>query len=237
MNIAVNKNKDENTVSAIIVAAGTSSRMHGIDKQLLEIGNMPVLARAVFAFQKSSAINEIIIVTRKDILNEVNEFIKKYNFTKVKSVVLGGNTRQESVFNGIRECTCEYIAIHDGARPFVSQDIISDTVNMAFENTCAAAALSARDTIKVVDENNEVIKTIDRSTVRLMQTPQVFEKNAYIKAMNSVENSKDFTDDCMLMEKAGYKVYTVESSPLNIKITTKEDIIIANAIAGSEESV
>lgn len=237
MNIAVNKNKDENTVSAIIVAAGTSSRMHGIDKQLLDIGGMPVIARAVFAFQKSDLVSEIIIVTRKEIIDEIKNLTIKYNLNKVKSIVVGGSTRQESVFNGIRECSCDYIAIHDGARPFVSQKVIKETIEEAFEKGCVAAAVTAKDTVKIADSDNLITKTVNRDTVRLMQTPQVFNLKLYMNAMNTVENSKDFTDDCMLMEKAGYKVYTVESSSLNIKITTRDDIILGNAIVGGDEDV
>ncbi len=237
MNIAVNKNSNEKSVSAIIVAAGTSSRMHGIDKQLLEIGGMPVIARAVSAFQNADLVNEIVIVTREDIIEAVKELAVKYNFTKVKSVVVGGSTRQESVFNGIKECSCDFIAIHDGARPFTSQEVIRKTIEKAFQKGCAAAAITAKDTVKIADSNNLITQTVNRDTVRLMQTPQVFNLNAYINAMNTVPNSKDFTDDCMLMEKAGYEVYTVESSPLNIKITTREDIVIANGIVGSGENV
>ena len=238
MNTAVNQNKIEKKVSAIIVAAGTSSRMHGIDKQLLDIGGKPVIARAVFAFEKSEIINEIVIVTREDIIKNINGLVSKYGFTKVKAVVKGGDTRQKSVFNGIAVCSenSEYIAIHDGARPFVTQDIIRNTVNAAIKYGAASAAITAKDTIKIADKNNKIIKTVDRNTVRLMQTPQVFKKEEYINAMNTVPNSELFTDDCQLLENYGKPVYVVESSPLNIKITTREDIIFAESILRSEEN-
>ncbi len=235
MNIAVNCNKIERRVSAIIVAAGTSSRMHGIDKQLLEIGGMPVIARAVSAFDKSEIISEVVIVTREDLIDKISLLTEKYNFNKVKAVVKGGDTRQISVFNGIAACSddAEFIAVHDGARPFVTQDVIRNTVSAAFKSGAAAAAVTANDTVKIADENNKIINTVDRDTVRLMQTPQVFEKNAYISAMNNVPDSEKFTDDCMLMEKAGKSVLTVPSSPLNIKITTREDIVFAEAVLRS----
>lgn len=235
MNTAVNNNENIKKVSAVIVAAGSSSRMHGIDKQLLNIGGMPVIARAVFAFEKSEIISEIVIVTREDIIGEITDLTAKYGFKKVKAVVKGGNTRQESVFNGIAVCSdkSEYIAIHDGARPFVTQNIIKNTVDAAIKFGAASAAVTAKDTIKIADENNRIIKTVDRDTVRLMQTPQVFEKKTYLSAMKSVPNSEMFTDDCMLLEKLGKPVFTVESSPLNIKITTREDIIFAEAVLRS----
>lgn len=239
MNNAVANNINEKNVSAIIVAAGTSSRMQGIDKQLLDIGGMPVIARAVFAFQKSDVIKEIIIVTREEVIDDYKIIAERFEFSKVKAVVKGGNTRQESVFNGISACSenAEYIAIHDGARPFVSQEVIKETVEKAICFGAAAAAITAKDTIKIVNDKNFIAETVDRNTVRQMQTPQVFEKNAYLNAMKTVSNSKNFTDDCMLMESAGVPVFTVESSPFNIKITTPEDIVFAEAIIRREKMI
>lgn len=235
MNTAVKNNHTEKKVSAIIVAAGTSSRMHGIDKQLLDIGEMPVIARAVSAFEKAEIISEIVIVTREDIIESINALVLKYGFKKVKAVIKGGNTRQESVFNGIDVCSedSEYIAIHDGARPFVTQDIIKNTVNAAMKFGAASAGVTAKDTVKIADENNKIIKTVDRDFVRLMQTPQVFEKETYVTAVKTVQNSEMFTDDCQILEKFGKPVFTVESSPLNIKITTREDIVFAEAVLRS----
>lgn len=238
MNTAVKNNKTEKKVSAIIVAAGTSSRMHGIDKQLLDVGGIPVIARAVSAFEKSDIIREIVIVTREDLISDIKMLNEQYGFKKVKSVVKGGNTRQLSVYNGINACSadCEYIAIHDGARPFVTQEIIRNTVNSAIKFGAASACVTAKDTIKIADENNKIIKTVDRDTVRLMQTPQVFEKNAYISAMKTVPKSELFTDDCQLLENFGKSVFAVEASPFNIKITTREDIAFAEAILRSVEN-
>lgn len=238
MNTAVKKSDDIKKVSAVIVAAGSSSRMHGIDKQLLDIGGMPVIARAVSAFQKSEFISEIVIVTREDLIGKINDLVSKYGFNKVTAVVNGADTRQKSVFNGISATseTCEYVAIHDGARPFVTQDIIKNTVDAAIKYGAASAAQTAKDTVKIAEDNGKIVKTVNRDTVRLMQTPQVFEKNVYLSAMKSVPNSEMFTDDCILMEKFGKPVYCVESSPLNLKITTREDIILAEAIIRSSEN-
>lgn len=238
MNTAVKNNDNMKNVCAVIVAAGTSSRMHGIDKQLLDIGGMPVIARAVSAFQKSEIISEIVIVTREDLISKINGIVSEYGFSKVKAVVVGADTRQKSVFNGISQSSvnCEYIAIHDGARPFVTQEIIRNTVAAAVKYGAASAAQTVKDTVKATDETGRIIKTVDRDTLRLMQTPQVFLKESYIAAMKTVEDSEKFTDDCMLMEKFGKPVYAVDSSPLNIKITTREDIVLAQAIVRSGEN-
>lgn len=238
MNTAVKKSDDIKKVSAVIVAAGSSSRMYGIDKQLLDIGGMPVIARAVSAFQRSEIISEIVIVTREDLIGKINDLVSKYGFNKVTAVVNGADTRQKSVFNGILATseTCEYVAIHDGARPFVMQDIIKNTVDAAIKYGAASAAQTAKDTVKIAEDNGKIVKTVDRDTVRLMQTPQVFEKKTYLSAMKSVPNSEMFTDDCVLMEKFGKPVYCVESSPLNLKITTREDIVFAEAIIRSGEN-
>lgn len=238
MNTAVKNSDNMKKVSAVIVAAGSSSRMHGIDKQLLDIGGMPVIARAVSAFEKADIISEIVIVTREDLIENINNLVLKYGFEKVTAVVKGADTRQKSVFNGISATSgdCEFVAIHDGARPFVTDKIISDVCNAAFLYNAAAAAVTAVDTIKLVNEKNEIINTVDRKFVRQMQTPQVFGKSAYLNAMKNVPDSENFTDDCMLMEKAGVTVKTVECSSRNIKITTREDIILAEAILRSSEN-
>ncbi len=239
MNTAANKNDNTIKVSAVIVAAGSSSRMRGIDKQLLDIGGMPCIARAVSAFEQSESINEIVIVTREDLICKVNEFVLQYGFKKVKAVVKGADSRQKSVFNGISASSndCKYIAVHDGARPFVTQDVIKHTVETAVKFGASSAALTAKDTVKIADEDGKIIKTVDRNAVRLMQTPQVFAKDTYIKAMQTVPGSEKFTDDCMLMEKFGKPVFAVQGSPFNIKITTPEDIIFADAILRSGEIV
>lgn len=238
MNTAVKNNDNMKNVCAVIVAAGTSSRMHGIDKQLLDIGGMPVIARAVSAFQKSEIISEIVIVTRENLIPIIKKMVYEYGFSKVKAVVKGADTRQKSVFNGISQSSenCEYIAIHDGARPFVTQEIIKNTVEAAVRYGAASAAQTVKDTVKTTDETGKIIKTVDRDTLRLMQTPQVFLKEAYVTAMNTVADSEKFTDDCMLLEKFGKPVYAVNSSQLNIKITTREDIIFAQAILRSGEN-
>lgn len=216
-------------VSAIIVSAGNSSRMGGINKQFLNICGMPVIAHSIKAFQDCNLINEIVIVTRENDIDEVNEVVKDYSFSKVVAVVVGGETRQLSVLNGIKAVSnnAEYIAIHDGARPLVTQKVVVDTLNCAIEFNAATTGVKVIDTIKIVDENENIIDTLDRAFLRAVQTPQIFNKSLYLNAVGNVPNSKDFTDDCKLIEAYGHKVKIVDGDYENIKITTPSDIEIA----------
>ena len=221
--------KDNIFVSAVIVSAGNSTRMGGINKQFLEINDIPVIAHTINAFDNLDVINEIVVVTRECDINDVVSLIEKYNFKKVSSVVPGGETRQLSVYNGVINTSdsADYVAIHDGARPLVSDKVIVNTLNNAFEYDAAATGVKVKDTVKVVDDNDNIIDTPDRSYMRFIKTPQIFKKSLYIDAVNSVENSKNFTDDCMLIEAYGKKVKFVDGDYENIKITTPEDVELA----------
>ena len=220
-----------NTVTAVIVAAGSSTRMEGIDKQLALIDGVPVIARTALAFQNSPIIDHIVIVTREDLIEPFEELVKEYDLSKVVSVTKGGHTRAQSVIKGINQCPkADFIAIHDGARPFVSGEAIEKTVKAAFQYGAAALAQPARDTVKTVDKDNFVVSTIDRNAVRLMQTPQVFRKSLYLEALLACDDPDSFTDDCMLMENEGYKVKIVDSDSFNMKITLKEDLEMAEAV-------
>lgn len=224
-------------VSAVIVSAGNSSRMGGINKQFFNICGMPVIAHSIKAFQDCNLINEIVIVTRENDIDEVNEVVKDYSFSKVVAVVVGGETRQLSVLNGIKAVSndAEYIAIHDGARPLVTQKVIVDTLNCAIEFNAATTGVKVIDTIKIVDENENIIDTPDRAFLRAVQTPQIFNKSLYLNAVGNVPNSKDFTDDCKLIEAFGHKVKIVDGDYENIKITTPSDIEIATYYLSKKE--
>ena len=221
--------KENIYVSAVIVSAGNSTRMGGINKQFLEINNMPVIAHTIKAFDHLDAINEIVVVTRECDIADVVSLIEKYNFKKVSTVVSGGETRQLSVYNGVINTShsADYVAIHDGARPLVSDSVIINTLNNAFEFDAAATGVKVKDTVKVVDVNDNIVDTPDRTYMRFIQTPQIFKKSLYIDAVNTVENSKNFTDDCMLLEAYGKKVKFVDGDYENIKITTPEDVELA----------
>lgn len=216
--------------SAVIVCAGNSTRMGGANKQFLTIDGVSVIERSVSAFQKCNLIDEIIIVTREQDISEMKRLLSMYS--KVKAFTVGGNTRQLSVINGINACSPKalYIAIHDGARPLVTQNAITVALHAAYSCGAAAVGVRVKDTVKLVDGDDNIVSTPDREYLRFVQTPQIFSKDLYLDALKSVENSEKFTDDCMLIEAYGHAVKIVEGSYSNIKITTAEDIITAEML-------
>ncbi len=223
--------KENIVVSAVIVSAGNSTRMGGGNKQFLELDGSPVIAHSISAFQKNSLIDEIIVVTRESDIDVVANIINIYDFNKVKKIVAGGETRQLSVYNGIISTShdADLVVIHDGARPLVSEQIINKTIVNAVEYGAAATGVKVKDTVKVVDDSDNIIATPDRTYMRFIQTPQVFNKKLYLNAVNSVKNSRDFTDDCMLIEAYGKTVKYVDGNYENIKITTPEDVELAES--------
>lgn len=229
--------KSKPFVSVAIVAAGNATRMGGIDKQFLKIGGLPVLLRTVRTFANSPYIDEIIIATKEENIPAVFSMLQEYEVPKIKDIVRGGKTRAESVAAAIARISPEaaYIAIHDGARPLVTEQVLKDTLQAAFLHKAAATGVRVKDTIKVVGEDGKILSTPDRSTLWAVHTPQIFEAKAYKSALETVPNSADFTDDCKLMEEAGVPVYMVEGSYENIKITTPEDTILAEAILKGRE--
>lgn len=226
-------------VTAVIVAAGNSTRMGGVNKQFLLIDGVPVLIRTLLAFSQSDMIDEIIVAAREEDIPKMFVMIKEYKVLKVTDIVKGGKTRQESVFNAIRRSSplSEYFAIHDGARPLVTEEIIEDTVREAFLTGAAATGVRVKDTVKVVNENGFITATPDRNYLWAVHTPQVFERRLYLSAIDNVLNSEMFTDDCKLLEEYGAEVKMVEGSYENIKITTPEDTDIAQAILYRREQL
>ena len=221
--------KENIYVSAVIVSAGNSTRMGGINKQFLEIDNIPVIAHTINVFEKTDSIREIIVVTRESDISDVKNLVDEYGFSKVSCVVAGGETRQLSVYNGVinTSSNTDFIAIHDGARPLVTERVITDTLEQAVKYDAAATGVKVKDTVKQVNDNNDIVATPDRSYLRFIQTPQIFSKSLYLDAVDSVENSKNFTDDCMLIESYGQTVKFVDGDYENIKITTPEDVELA----------
>ena len=223
--------KDNMFVSAVIVSAGNSTRMGGVNKQFLELDGAPVIVNTITAFQKSKIIDEIVIVTRESDIYDMIKLIEEYEFYKISNVVAGGETRQLSVYKGVTSTSNEadLVAVHDGARPLVTVDLIDKTIKAAAEYGAAATGVKVKDTVKTVDENDNIIDTPDRAYMRFIHTPQVFNKKLYLDAVNTVENSKDFTDDCMLIEAYGKTVKFVDGDYENIKITTPEDVALAES--------
>jgi len=220
-------------VTAIVVAAGRSERMgSGASKQFIPLCGIPLFARTLSAFEASSHISEVVIVARAEDIVSVADIVKEFGFDKVIRVVRGGQTRQQSAAMGFEAAgKTDYIAIHDGARPLVTPGCIDRVVDAAFEFKAAAAAVKLRDTVKQADEDGNVVATPDRSFLWAVQTPQVFEAELYRSALEMAKSAgEDYTDDCQLIETAGGIVRLVESEYTNIKITTPDDVIIAEAI-------
>lgn len=217
---------------AVIAAAGTSSRM-GEDKLLLPLGEEPVLVHALRPFQEERQIAEIVVVTRQDLIVPVAQMCKDCGLDKVTKVVAGGKTRTESVRLGILELTSdpELIAVHDGARPFVTGDIIRRTVAAAQSYGAAAPAVPLTDTIKELDGDGLAARTVDRETLRAVQTPQIFQEGLIRAALQkALEDGADLTDDCAAVERLGMKVMLTAGSGENIKLTTPADLLTAQAI-------
>lgn len=229
------KEKDSYFNSAIIVAAGTGKRMNSDKtKQLMEICQMPIIARTVRQFEKCPHINEIILVCRKDEFAEIGEIIKKYKFKKITHVISGGQTRQQSVLNGLSvvDKQSEFVSIHDGARCLVTPEMISEVCKAAYRFGGATACCCAKDTIKICDKGGFIAgESIDRNVIRHAQTPQIFRTDIYrAAAFSAKEEGFDATDDNSLVTRIGFKVFLCDTGHENIKITTPEDIRIAEGI-------
>lgn len=223
--------------TAIVLAAGQGKRMKSkVQKQFLMLQGRPLLYYSLACFQESSEIDEIIIVAGKESIDYCkNEIVKLYDFTKVKDVVEGGKERYDSVYAGLTACSADtdYVFIHDGARPFVTEEIIRRTKEGVLVYGACIAAVPSKDTVKIVNDNGIVGSTPKRSSVWSVQTPQAFSylliKEAHDLARK--ETMCDITDDAMVVER--YKntaVYVVEGAYENIKITTPEDILVAEKI-------
>lgn len=221
--------------TAAIIAAGGSSRRMGFDKLTAEIGGEAVIAKTVRAFESSEIIDEIVIVCPNDRIELFETLVKQNDFTKLKAIVAGGETRQKSVFNGVNAVSkdIDILCIHDGARPLVSQRVIADSVFTCAEYGAATAAVKVKDTIKQA-ENSIIEKTIPRDSLYQIQTPQVFKKELYLKAYHNAK--EDYSDDCQLLESIGQRVAISEGDYKNIKLTTSEDMIIAKAFLECEEA-
>ncbi len=218
--------------TAIILAAGNGTRMKADkSKLLLEINGKTVIERTVATFSKIADIDDIIVVVRESDIPLYEKVLDKYNVT----YCIGGDTRQGSVSNAVDTIDdADLLVIHDGARPLVSEDEISKTLRCAQKYGAAAIGVRVKDTIKVVDSDNKIIDTPERSSLVAIQTPQIFDFKKYVSSMNlAKKQGKDFTDDCKLLENAGESVYVVDGEYTNIKITTPEDIPVAESILNS----
>lgn len=215
----------------VVVAAGSSQRM-GQDKMLLELEGRPVLAHTLLALEGSQRVDEVVVVTREDLVGTVATLCRELGLNKVKTVVRGGATRVESARLGTLEVSQEakLIGIHDGARPFVSSQVMERVVDKAHQTGAAAPAIPVQDTIKVA-VNGVVEHTPDRATLFAVQTPQVFDADLIRGALaKALQDSAPITDDCSAVERLGMPVSLVEGDRSNIKLTTPADLAVARVI-------
>lgn len=218
--------------SAVIVAAGSSRRMQGVDKICVELGGSPVILRSIAAFEASPFIDEIIVVTREELIPIVGRLCADFGMKKVRCVVKGGDNRVESVQRGLMHISrdAELAAIHDGARPLVTPEVIARTVTLAAETGAAIPAVPVKDTIKrAVD--GVICATPQRSELFAAQTPQIFKADVLKAALTkAMEEQLEITDDASAVELLGMSVSIAEGDECNIKITTQADLILAEAI-------
>ena len=223
-------------VSAIVLAGGSGSRMKSDKaKQFIEIDGKPLIYYALKVFE-ASIVDEIILVTRQQDINTMREeVIKKYSFNKVRKIVAGGKERYDSVENGLRACDKRnsIIMIHDGARPFVTNAMILSSISEVRRCKACTVGVPVKDTIKVVDEEGYGVETPDRSSLYQIQTPQTFDRRLLEEAYSRLrsDENKNITDDTMIVEKyMDQRVKIIEGSYENIKVTTPEDMKIAEAL-------
>ena len=218
--------------SAIIAAAGSGTRLQAEKpKQFLEIAGKPLIFHTLDRFENCPSIDEIILVLSSNEIENFKKLAERFNLKKLEKIVAGGKTRAESVFKGLRAVDekCQTVAVHDGARPLVSIEEISCTIEKAKELGAACLTAKVTDTIKKI-EGGKIIATIDREKLRRALTPQCFQIEILRRALANADLSEAVTDECFLVEKLGYKIAFVDGSARNIKITTREDFILAESL-------
>ncbi len=219
---------------AVIVAAGRSSRMGGgISKQFLPLLGIPAIIWTLRAFDDARSIEQVVLVCRAEESEKMRDCVGRYEIRKVAAVVPGGNSRQESVFAGVRALPpgTGYVAVHDGARPLVMPEEIDACVRDAFRTGASALAVPLKNTVKRADSLGWVCSTPSRDGLWTVQTPQTFELSLYRKALAAAQaEEKDYTDDCQLIERLGAPVHLCRGNYENLKLTTSEDLALAEAI-------
>ena len=229
--------------SAVIVAAGSATRMQGTDKIMAELGGEPVIRRTIRAFEENPFISEIVIVTREDLLTPIAQLCEDAAFTKTRAILLGGATRLESVRAGVDNLSqkAKLVAVHDGARPLVSQKLITEAVLGAARYGAAAPAIPVKDTVKRA-QSGFVTQTPPRDELFAVQTPQTFDVDLLRAALqDAAEKNAAITDDCSAVERLGMRVYLTKGEERNLKITTPPDLKLAESflqrIPGGEETM
>jgi len=223
------KTGSEQKIGAVIVAAGSSQRMGGADKVLALLGEKPVLARVIDVFQGCNLIDQIVVVLSEQNLERGQQLVAEQGWSKVTNVCVGGDWRQDSVVAGLKRLSnCNWVVIHDGARPLLTEDLIYRGLTEAKETGAAAAAVPVTDTIKLAGDDRLVQQTPPRPNLWAVQTPQVFRFDIIAEAYRQAK--AEVTDDASLVEQLGYRVKLYMGSYDNIKITTPDDLVLAEVL-------
>ncbi len=224
---------NENAVPVIIVAAGSSSRMGGINKMFTLLSGIPVIARTMLSFEKSNYVSEIVVVTKEESIADVLRLKDEYMISKLNVVTVGGEDRLSSVLNGLDVLADDTkgVMIHDGARPLVSEILIEKMAKASVQYDCAVCGVPVKDTLK---ETGDFVKTLNRSKLVAVQTPQSVNYSKYKELLNSIQDKSSFTDDASVMESAGFNTEIIEGEESNIKITTPFDIKLAELLLKEE---
>lgn len=232
------KKKAAPFITAVIAAGGSSARMGGENKLLSEIAGLPVLVHTLRAFDQNPDISEIVISAKEEHLLTYAGLARDFGIQKITQVVAGGADRCESVYKGVMAADPQaaFVLVHDGARPMVSQEVIGRVIDALRKgNNCAAAAVGVKDTIRIVDPDTGEIRLLDRSHIRAMQTPQGADRQLLAAALkNCMEHKIAVTDDIAALETIGVKPVLVEGAYQNIKITTREDLLVAEGFLSEE---
>ncbi len=216
-------------VTAIIVAAGASRRMNGVNKIFTPVQGKPLISYSVAAFEASPIVDSIVLVLHADAVKQGEAMKRKFGWGKVTAIIAGGERRQDSVKNGLAKVrSSRWVIVHDGARPCVGSEMIARGLAAAKETGAAIAGVPAKDTVKQVNSELTVDRTLNRSDLWLVQTPQVFRRDVIMQAYEGANT--DVTDDATLVEQTGVKVKVFEGSDLNIKVTTMGDLVTVEAI-------
>jgi len=223
------RSDEQQKVGAVIVAAGESRRMGGVDKVFAPLGGKPVLARVVDVFQRCNSVDQIVIILNKQKLKSGQQLVAEQDWFKITDVCPGGERRQDSVLSGLNRLShCSWVVIHDGARPLVTEELIGGGLEAAKETGAAIAAVPVTDTIKVAEDDQFVRETPPRQNLWVVQTPQVFRFDIIVEAYRQAKG--EVTDDATLVERLGYRVKLYMGSYDNIKVTTPEDLALAEVL-------
>jgi 2-C-methyl-D-erythritol 4-phosphate cytidylyltransferase len=227
-------------VAAVVPAGGSGTRMGAdVPKQFLLLGGVPMLLHSLRVFDRAPSVDTVILVVPRDERRRaLTDVIERYGVKKVQKVIAGGETRQQSVYNGLKETDpdVEIVVVHDAVRPFVTEDLIEQSIEAARKGSGAIVAVPMKDTPKQAGLDRQIQRTLDRNQLWMAQTPQTFRRDVLLEAYEKAATENlQATDDAALVERLGHKVGIVAGSWENIKITTSEDLIIAEAILASRQ--